>query len=531
MSESFLLLTGPLLLTSIFVMILNRYELPLYPAYLLAGIGTSLLVEIDALTGLAAIGIVILIFTTGLRTRTDRLYERTSRMVIVSVVHILILFSIVSGIIYAGSYTRPEAIVLGLAASVGSTLATYKLVDHDIERNLLHGRLADAINLIEDVIACLLLAVVFISPTSTTVMVPLIVSIIILGTAFVLRDHVMRLLNIVTGRQSELLMLAGIGILFSVITGTDHLGLSPVITAFATGILLSQPIEKNYFIDMFEPLEDFFIALSFLFLGSLLTVPTRTTIVLTIMLVIVTILVSPLLTLSSLLLTGYDIRTATLTAYRMDQISEFAIIAALLGWNTGFISHNVFQAVLFAFGITIVTTSFTARYSEQIYDRLTRLFGPLTSQSHAQTHLPEQLTDHIILLGYGNTNQALASQLAAEDHEIVVIDFDPAMIEQAEADDRWYIFGDLRHDQTWERANPTQARMIVSTISGVGPNKPLHDRYSNTESIICVDSEYLDQTQPDTVLYLSRTELSTDSISDIVLETVDADEELDHPLR
>lgn len=54
----------------------------------------------------------------------------------------------------------------------------------------------------------------------------------------------------------------------------------------------------------------------------------------------------------------------------MDQINEVAIITALVGWSAGYMTNEVFQAILLAFGLTRITSTITAHYSQTIYTLL-----------------------------------------------------------------------------------------------------------------------------------------------------------------
>lgn len=521
MSELFLSMTIPMIIIATLVVIGQRVSIPFYPLYFIAGIITGLFVDTAAFTELAGLGIIFLIFTTGLRARTDRLYRHGDRTIAVTVGTSVLMFGMTVAIVYLANIPLIEALLLGLAAAIGSTLASHRRVDHDIEHNLLHGQLADTINLTDDIIACLVIAVI---TGMTTIMAPgthLIASICLIITVFMLRDPTITVLNRLTGKKPELLMVSGTAILFVFIAVAEHGPISPIIAAFTAGILLSKPIENNDFLDTIQPPEDFFLALSFLVLGAMLHLPTIETVMFAGLLTVMTTIITPLITTAGLLLAGYDTRTAIMTGLRTDQISEFVLVMALIGEITGTIGPHIFQAILIAFAVTSITTSLTARYSEGAYQVIFRAISPFIDRSHVEHHLPADLSDHLLLLGYGNTNQVLASQLELDDHDIVVIDYDPEAIENAKEDGRWYVYGDLRHDETWETARPDRARLIISTIGRKDVIRPLHEQYAQTEAIICTDQDKLDHVLPDHVQYLSRTELSADGTHDIVMDLID----------
>jgi len=223
-------------------------------------------------------------------------------------------------------------------------------------------------------------------------------------------------------------------------------------------------------------------------------------------------------------LAGYDTRTAIMTGLRIDQISEFVLVLALIGELSGTLSPHIFQTIVIAFAITSITTSLTARHSETLYQIIFRVISPFIDRTHVEHQLPADLSDHLLLLGYGNTNQVLASQLESDNHPIVVIDYDPEAIEKAKQDDRYYVYGDLRHDTTWETAQPDNARLIISTIGRKAVIRPLHEQYDQTEAIVCTDEDELDHVLPDHVQYLSRTELSEDGTHDIIMDLIETQE-------
>ena len=82
--------------------------------------------------------------------------------------------------------------------------------------------------------------------------------------------------------------------------------------------------------------------------------------------------------------------------------------------------------------------------------------------------LPERKTKlkgHYIVCGYGKVGKQTAEQLRARNEKFIVIENDPAKVEAAVDSNTAVIEGDASEDSTMIRANISEARGLISTLS------------------------------------------------------------------
>jgi len=105
-------------------------------------------------------------------------------------------------------------------------------------------------------------------------------------------------------------------------------------------------------------------------------------------------------------------------------------------------------------------TALSAAFGGQITEELKRMQTERTI---------EDLTDHVIICGYGIFGRTLAARLREDGHEVVVIERDQAEYERV-GEDTLAIRGDARREDVLERANVASAATIVAAIDDSNAN-------------------------------------------------------------
>ncbi|MDS0473542.1 NAD-binding protein [Natrinema sp. 1APR25-10V2] len=97
--------------------------------------------------------------------------------------------------------------------------------------------------------------------------------------------------------------------------------------------------------------------------------------------------------------------------------------------------------------------------------------GQITEElKHMQTERRiDDLSDHVIICGYGIFGRTLAAQLREDGHDVVVIEFDQAEFDRI-GDETLAIRGDARREDVLERANVAAAAAIVGAIDDSNTN-------------------------------------------------------------
>ena len=467
-------LTLIFLVSSATILLFNRYDHPSIPAYIVSGIVIALILEAqpyvahdfisgflgsvelqrNTLLNFAQIGIAFLVFTFGLKFDPKRLKREASTSLDVTTFQIAVLGSIGFFAAKLFDFTNLESAVIATAAALSSSLIGLQLADREIQNELLHGRLSESIHLIQDVIGLMLITIIFSANLSNS-FEALGSSIILIGFALIIREYGFDFVAKQADYSRELLMLAGLSSLVLAVTMTTLLGIPMVIGSFAAGLAAAKFPHNMELLDTLGSLKDFFSAIFFVSLGALLTLPSKEVLIASITILGLSSVVKPAIIYYSLRWKNLDPRTSMLSALSLDQVSEISLIIAIQAFIAGLISEPVFQAVILGGVISMLTSSYTKRHEEQIYQLL---------KPEKKVEDKINLEDHIILVGYDIQGLRIVDNLLEEEARVAVIENDPEKVSALKERGIPAVYGDIMDKETWLEANYTEAQLVISTV-------------------------------------------------------------------
>lgn len=451
--------------SALMLMIAKQLSQPAIPAYLAAGILISMFVNETELLGLAEMGIAFLVFIFGLKFDPEKITAVESEALAVNSLQIVLIgllsFSFASII----GLELLQALFFSTAATFSSSLVGLELISEEIDKNLIHGRLAESINLIQDLLA-VAAVVILLSPNFTAEVIAFNLAVagsMIIG-ALLIRKFFFDYIGRAAGGSTELLMLTGLSFLTGFIAISQYFGLSIVIGSFTAGLAVARFPHNLEILDTMGSIKDFFAAIFFVTLGALLSWPTPAVLLMTAGLVLLTAVIKPGLMMLSLIHQGYDPRTSFMTGVSLDQISEFALIIAIQAWIAGTIIDPLFHAVILAATITMTTSSYTKLYEHELYSFLNQ-YNIVESEEQILPHsnVDEEMQDHIILVGYDVQGKRIVEQLEDLDVDFLVVENDPEKISDLKQRGEHFVYGNVLNDETWKHTNPDEAKLILST--------------------------------------------------------------------
>ena len=460
-----------------FLLVANRYDLPAAPLLIVAGIVAGAFVDPDVALELAQFGIALLVFTFGVGIRLSTVEPVLADSELAALGQILVVGSLGVGFGLLFGLPAEEALFLGVAAALSSTIVATALLESEIRTNLVQGRLGQSIQFVQDLFA---VGFVLVVGAGVFELDPIVLQIgygvLFLVAAVFVNRYVFDLVGRLAGDSDEL-MIVGVVSLLVVFMGAAAVAEVPIVVgAFAAGLAVRyDPAEYLGLLRGLESLRDFFVTIFFATVGALVVLPfvqlgvaeSIEKLTLVAGLVVLTVLLKPAVTTAILIARGYEARTATLTGLSTDQVSEFALIIAIQALLIEWLSEAVFDAIILAAAVTMITSTVTQRYNEEIYRWLAD--RGVLSESHGKidelSDVPPDLADHVIVLGYGRKGKRMVETLEALDHPYVVVENDPALREDIRADCEAYVFGDAMESYTWEKANVDETRVIVSVSS------------------------------------------------------------------
>lgn len=501
MSEILTLLTAVFVASSILIFLLDRYSHPYLPAYIGAGLIVGYFIEPTNFYSIAEIGIAFLVFIFGLKLEPERLKSvaKESQAMTTVQVTVVALFTYITSLLIG--LDMLDAIYISIAASLSSSLIGMQLVNKEIEIELLHGRLAESTQLVQDLIA--ITAVITLNSVysnSNTILTHALLGVGLLAAAGLIRRYVFSRIAEGIDEDRELMVLTSLSFLTGFIAVAQYFQLSTVVGAFAAGIAISKFPYNIEVVDTMEPLKDFFSVLFFVSIGALMILPSLKTILIALVLLFFSQLVKPAVAVTVLIKQGYDKRTAHLTGANIDQISEFALIIAIQAFISGLLSQDAFQGIILAASSSFLISSYTSRHGEKIHEKLNgfELFPPSNKKIKEKSSV-EGLENHVILIGYDTQGKIVAEALKDENTDFIVIENNPDKINEAQENEDNYVFGDAMDDSTWEKASYRDADMIISTVPLEKTSEKIIDLETDADKIVRTDSmwdasEYVEDT-------------------------------------
>lgn len=459
-----------------FLLVANHFSLSSVPFYILAGIviGTGGFIDQSELLELAQWGIAFLVFVFGVSLDFGSLGAVIRDGEIMTGVQILLIgpASFAIGILLG--FGPLDALYFSVAATLSSTIVGTGLRKADIRDNLVHGRLAKSVHFLQDILAVVLILVLSTEAFMVdNVAMKLGYGVMLLAVAGIVHRYLFDQLSRLSEGSQELLLMTSISILIGFIAFAEFIGLSIVVGAFAAGLAVKRDASNLGMLNGIESIKDFFAAIFFVTIGALVSTPTVEVLVVSLTLIVLTALVKPLVMIFTLLWEGYDARTASLTSLSLDQVSEFALFMAIGALIEGAISTTLFDAIILAAGVTMITSAYTKRHDHQLYDRLLHRFvGRAHTEKIDERSRIDSPNDHIIIVGFGRQGRRIAHACKEADRTCVVIENDPTLLDPLAEQCDNYVFGDAMGSYTWEKAGIDDARLVISTIN----QRPVSER-------------------------------------------------------
>jgi CPA2 family monovalent cation:H+ antiporter-2 len=457
-------LTAIFVLAAVLLLAASRYSLPVIPFYLVAGILAGFVIAEEQLLDLAQWGIAFLVFLFGVGFDTAEVRDLGVDSAIIATVQLLVT----GGAFYLvglGLGLDPlNALYLAVAAALSSSLVS--LSEGSARPAVTFERLSQSIHFIEDLIAVVVvlgLSAFVYSAEPAGEQVAIGIGLMVAGVLIrrYLFDRIASLAD-----DTEIMMLVGVSFIIGFIALSELAGISIVVGAFAAGIAIPREYPYNVeMLDAIEDLHDFFVPIFFLTLGALIAIPTLETAMYTFVLAVAILVVNPVIAVLLLIRRGYDPRTATLTSLSLDQVSEFSLIIAIGAFAAGTIEGALFEAIVLAAVVTMIVSAYTGRYSEEIHRALVER-GILTDEDRVdeRSNVADDISDHVIIVGYGTEGKEVARACETADRDYVVIENDPVLTEGIESAVENYAIGDVMGEHVWEVAAADRAELIVSTV-------------------------------------------------------------------
>ena len=467
-------------------MIFDKFSHPALPAYIIAGIIVGNFYPSSQIIEFTQIGILFLVFVFGVKMDPERLKTIAGDGVKTAAIQMFVLSTAGIAVSYMLSLTPFETLIFTLTVSLSSTLVGLDLIEQDLNLELAHGRIAESIHLSQDMIAVLFLMIVGASTfTPSAILQSILLGSTLLALSLVFRSYVIDLLSDLTDNSRELMTLLSLSVLIGFLALAEYLQLSLAIGAFSAGFAVSKYPHNMEILDTTGSLKDFFSAIFFVSIGALLNTPSLEVITISALMLGLIILIKPFTVIGSLVGLGQNKRTAYLTGFSIDQVSELALTITIQAFLANNIGTTLFQAVIITATTSMIISSYTTKHGDKIYDMLSKYDHIEAFPDRAKGKTPErEMQDHVIVVGYDTQGKTIVEKLREEDEQFVVIENDPEKVTDLEEKEENFVYGDVFEQETWERSNSQHAQLIISTIPVEKVSKKILSLKTDADTIL-----------------------------------------------
>jgi len=457
---------------------------PIILAYLVAGFslgpsGFGWVHDQESISTISELGLIFLLFMIGLEIDLKKIVSAGRSILITAASQILggcilgVLFFWAIGFPISGG--RFDALYLGVAAALSSTVIIVKVLYDKRELDTLPGRITLGLLVLQDLFVILFLAI---QPTLdhlqlgalalSAAKVVLLVAGALVGSRFLL-PPIFRSV----ARLPELVLVGAIAWCFLIGLFASKLGLSREMGALIAGVSLST---FPYALDVtakVTSLRDFFVILFFVGLGMMIPLPTAPLVLWALVFAAFTVISRVATTFFPLYALRQGLRASILPSINLCQVSEFSLVLLALGLESGHIDERTSGMVSFAFVILATLSTFAMVQSDPLTRTLTRWlkrlgFRDLDHSSSQAAETGEHHGARIIILGFFRTASSLLEELARHSpailRDVAVLDFNPQVHSALRERGVKVIYGDISQRDTLLHAGIEHGKILVSTI-------------------------------------------------------------------
>ncbi len=442
-------------------------KLPLIPLLVLAGIGLSALGLVNDATlfqDALLLGLTFLLFSAGAEMNPRRVGMQQTAAIRVGLAQFFAFVLVGLGLAWLLGFDWLTAVYVALALAASSTLVVIRLLKQRQQLFEPFGRLVLGVLLVQDGLIILALAAVNgLEEGATAVFVSVNGTLGLMLLAYLCQRWATPWLLLRQRLDEEERLLVALAILFFFIGAASLIQAPIAIGAFLAGVAISSFPVSGILRGQMASLTDFFLALFFVTLGALLTLPTWRGLLLALLLATSVLSLTPVLVTLIARRTGLTTRTGLESGFLLAQTSEFSLVVALIGMEQNHLSAELLSVLTITTVLTMMVTPLLSadRVTIQLLHWLARR-RPLTA--------PPLPPNHILLLGCGERGRPLLEWLLDQGEPVVVVDDDAAVVTQLKERGVTAVYGNAANPQVLAAAGAAQARVIVATIKRLAYN-------------------------------------------------------------
>ncbi|MBI3561963.1 MAG: cation:proton antiporter [Gammaproteobacteria bacterium] len=452
------MITTTVWLSAAFILGLGARLLGLPPliGFLAAGFGLSYLGQESnaALEQIAHVGVLILLFSVGLKLRLKSLLR--VEVLAGSLLHLFVSSVLFVGLLYFwyGLATK-SLILLAIALSFSSTVIAAKILEVKKELRAFHGRVTVGILIIQDLIAVGMMGVAGgHSPSPWAGLLVL--------SVFALRPVWYRLLDL--SGHGELLVLYGVMLALVVgASGFEYFGVSSELGALLLGVVLAEHKRASELSHALWGMKEVLLVGFFVQIG-LAGHPTLVMVGSALLLNLLLPL-KALLFFFILLLFRLRARSSFLAGLSLATYSEFGLIIANLGVQHGWMEASWLVLLAVTVALSFLIAAPLNVIAHDLYLAWESGLQRFESRQRHPDDKPIMLgNSHIVVFGMGRIGTGSYDNLTQRQHRVIGLDSDPLRVEQHRQAGRRVLYADAEDPGLWEKLDLSGVRAILVVV-------------------------------------------------------------------
>lgn len=420
----------------------------------------------EELLALADIGVALLMFSIGLQFTIAELRSVGPRILAGTPVQVAITMAIGTVTGLALGWQLLEALFIGGAMAVASTVVLVKVAGEDALHTTAHGRIALGVSIVQDLLTVVLVVALSAFGSREEVSIGSLVLAAAIALGFVAlivvggSRFLPRLLGMIAGlRSRELFVISVAVIAIGTAFAAEELGVSIALGAFVAGLALADSDLSASVLGEIVPLRELFSTFFFVSIGILLqpvAILGAWPIVIALLLIITIGKAVPVAGLA--IFDGQRPSSALRAGALVGQSGEFSFVLASAGLGLGAVAPDTFSLAMGAVVLSILTAGPLLGAANLVGRRLdaTMPRRPLPGEEPGRG-----LRRHAIILGYGRTGRAVARVLESRGFAWVAADADYGVTREARAGGAPVIYGDAGTPSVLDQAAVPEAHALI----------------------------------------------------------------------
>ncbi len=421
-------------------------------------------------------GVVFLLYAIGLELSFARL--SAMRKYVFGLGTLQVIFT---SIIIAGAITifhdnvNGHAVIIGGGLALSSTAVVLQVIDDSRRQFAQVSRISLAILLLQDFAVVPLLVIVpklsgnNLSSLHIEVLMSIVKAAIVLAAIFaigrVFFRPIFRLLSSENESSSsnELFTAATLLIALASAFATEYMGLSLALGAFTAGVLVAETEFQRKAEESIYPFKGLLLGLFFMSVGMTIDVMEIYNQIGIIVSLTVSLIIAKSAIITGLcIIFGFNTGVAIHAGLMLSQGGEFAFILYNLGMSEGIIPEATGKLLLLVVTCSMAVTPLLSTLGNKIEHFFD--YDPEKSPDNILEKGARDLSNHVIIAGFGSVGRMVAKFLEAESVNYVIIEINAERVKEGRSNGFPVFAGDISHISTLSACGADRAVGVIVTL-------------------------------------------------------------------